>query len=463
MGRPHSVAVGVTFIVLALVSLIATSEGLSVGAVVHPLYGNGMGRGSEAVGVSAPSWGDCTVICPASTIPVGTWPSAVAVDPLNGNVYVANLGSSTLSVISGSTNYVVDTIPLPPAFGPQELTVNVVTGDLLVTGTCLGPGACPGSPVGVVSGLTESYLMTLSSNQSSGWGLAVDTATGAVYSTGPGIYEFANGTWSSTSAVVELARGTYAVDKSITLPAEAVGMIYDPANSDIYTGSPWSSYGPGNVSVISTATNSELSSFALPGNSSEFEFVLNSLSGDLYVVTAGIGIGSSDAVTVVSGSVNASTLTVPMNLTGGFQAAFDPTNGRLYLSDPDSGVVAVLAVLGDRIAPVASVPAPPGQLAVDSLNGDVFVANTSSNSVSEISGASNEVVFTVPVGLHPSAMVFDATNGRLYVVNEQSGTVTVIPTLVPSFHSVSWVVMLAFGSAPPAVLIALAVRGIRRR
>ncbi len=327
----------------------------------------------------------------------------------------------------------------------------------------LGPWGLPRIPVGVVSGLTESYLKTLSSSQSSGWGLAVNPATGAVYSSGPPGFVSANGTPSALPAVEVLARGTYALEASIPLQAQALGLTYDPANADVYTLSPWSSYGASNVSVISTATNSVLSSLALPANATEFEMVVNSSSGNLYVVSEGSGIGSPDEVSVLSGATMASTLTVPGNLTGGFQAAFDSTNGELYLSDPNSGVVGVLAVLGNGIVPVAFVPAPPGQLAVDTLNGDVFVANTTFNSVSEISGAGNQVVFTDPVGLNPSAMAFDATNGNLYVVNEQSGTVTVIPTVVPSFHSVSWVVVLAFGCAPPALLIALAVRGIRRR
>jgi YVTN family beta-propeller protein len=44
-----------------------------------------------------------------ATIPVGTFPFGIAYDPSNDNIYVANPLSSTVSVISGSTNSVIAT------------------------------------------------------------------------------------------------------------------------------------------------------------------------------------------------------------------------------------------------------------------------------------------------------------------------------------------------------------------
>ena len=50
-----------------------------------------------------------------ATIPVGTYPSEVAVSPTGpyaGDIYVTNYGSDTVSVINPATNTVVATIPL---------------------------------------------------------------------------------------------------------------------------------------------------------------------------------------------------------------------------------------------------------------------------------------------------------------------------------------------------------------
>jgi YVTN family beta-propeller protein len=46
------------------------------------------------------------------TITVGTHPTALTFDSKNDNIYVANFDSNTVSVISGATNTVTKTIPL---------------------------------------------------------------------------------------------------------------------------------------------------------------------------------------------------------------------------------------------------------------------------------------------------------------------------------------------------------------
>ena len=48
-----------------------------------------------------------------STIPVGNGPMGIAYDSKNGNMYVANFYSNTVSVIDAGTNNVIHTIPMP--------------------------------------------------------------------------------------------------------------------------------------------------------------------------------------------------------------------------------------------------------------------------------------------------------------------------------------------------------------
>src|SRR3954453_12530627 len=61
-----------------------------------------------------------------STIPVGSSPFGVAVDPNYGLVYVANAGSNTVSVIDPTTNTVVATIPV--GNGPFGVAINPFYG-----------------------------------------------------------------------------------------------------------------------------------------------------------------------------------------------------------------------------------------------------------------------------------------------------------------------------------------------
>jgi len=64
--------------------------------------------------VSRAADGDPAVI---ATIPVGSGPSDVAVNPNTDRIYVANSGSDTLSVIDGATNSVLTNVPMTRPYG----------------------------------------------------------------------------------------------------------------------------------------------------------------------------------------------------------------------------------------------------------------------------------------------------------------------------------------------------------
>ena len=56
-----------------------------------------------------------------ATVPVGSDPSGVAVDPVTGDVYVADTDSDSVSVISASTDKVRATVQLPVGSAPTGL------------------------------------------------------------------------------------------------------------------------------------------------------------------------------------------------------------------------------------------------------------------------------------------------------------------------------------------------------
>ena len=74
-----------------------------------------------------------------ATIPVGQYPAAVAVNPANGYVYVANSGSHTVSIIHDLT--VVQTVPV--GYVPGDIAVNPANGRVYVVN--YGSPPLPGS------------------------------------------------------------------------------------------------------------------------------------------------------------------------------------------------------------------------------------------------------------------------------------------------------------------------------
>jgi YVTN family beta-propeller protein len=67
---------------------------------------------------------------------VGDYPLGVAFNPRDGNMYVANYGDGTVSVIGIITNDVVATISVGQ--GPQWLAFNPRNGNLYVTNSISG-------------------------------------------------------------------------------------------------------------------------------------------------------------------------------------------------------------------------------------------------------------------------------------------------------------------------------------
>ena len=64
-----------------------------------------------------------------TTVPVGTEPSAVAVNPNTNQIYVANPYSNNVTVIDGATN---NTTTVPVGTNPSAVAVNPVTNQIYV-------------------------------------------------------------------------------------------------------------------------------------------------------------------------------------------------------------------------------------------------------------------------------------------------------------------------------------------
>ncbi|HET9183762.1 MAG TPA: YncE family protein [Candidatus Angelobacter sp.] len=64
--------------------------------------------------------------------PAGPFPNGVDVNLLNNKVYVANSNGSSVTIINGNNNKVLQTLPIPATF-PEQVAVNPVTGRTYVT------------------------------------------------------------------------------------------------------------------------------------------------------------------------------------------------------------------------------------------------------------------------------------------------------------------------------------------
>ena len=84
------------------------------------------------------------------TIPVGSYPLGVAVDPAAGTVYVANQGGGTVSVIDAATGTVTGTIPVGSQ--PFGMAVDPATRTLYVANFGGGTVSVIDAATGTVTG-----------------------------------------------------------------------------------------------------------------------------------------------------------------------------------------------------------------------------------------------------------------------------------------------------------------------
>lgn len=196
--------------------------------------------------------------------------------------------------------------------------------------------------------------------------------------------------------------------------------------------------GPGDSKSAVDPTGGPVFSFgvvaniSLPPDSVPVGVAADSVNGAVYVSTA-----FSDSVTVINGSTQNVTTTVPVgpNPAG---VVYDSANSEVYVADLFGNNVTVISTATNSVVTNIGVPAGPVALAYDSQNGNVWVADQFANVTSEISGTQNRVIETIPVGVYPISAAFDPSNGDLFVANAGSGNVSVVSTSSDTvIHSVS--------------------------
>ncbi|MCI4345502.1 MAG: YncE family protein [Thermoplasmata archaeon] len=92
-------------------------------------------------------------------------------------------------------------------------------------------------------------------------------------------------------------------------------------------------------------------------------------------------------------------------------AAYDPTNGYLYVANSGSNNVSVIN--GTKLIATVGAGSSPVSVTYDGTNGFVYVSNSGSPNVTVINGTKS--VGSVAVGPNPTTTAYDARNGYVYV------------------------------------------------
>ena len=262
-----------------------------------------------------------------STIPVGDGPLGIAYDFKNGNMYVANFLSNTISVIDGNTNNVISTIPLGSNASPADVAFDSENGKLYVTNFNAGT-------VSVIDGNTNQVIATLTVGGNP-TAIAFNPITENIY--------VADG----VNRVDVIDPITDNIVASVIVGNEPSGIAFDSHDGDMYV----TNFLSGTVSVIDTRTNTVIATIAMPPGANPSGVAFDSSNSEIYVtnfyqtgVGAG-GVGGGGIVSVIDDNTN----TIVDNLlvdSAPEEMVFDSASGQLYTTDFLSNTVDVISPFG---------------------------------------------------------------------------------------------------------------------
>lgn len=322
-----------------------------------------------------------------ATVPVGSYPVAIALNPVTKKIYVANQNSNNLTIIDGNT-YQATTIPMGTL--PTAVAVNPVTNKVYVS----NGGS---NTVTVLDGQTNHATTVPTSGYPAG--IAVNPVTNRIYVT------------NFTANTVTVINGATNATATVAVGLRPLAVAVNTVSNRIYVGN----QGRNTVCIIDGATNavSTVAVGTLPQ-----AIAINSITDQVYVANY-----RSANVSVIDGPTQAVS-TVPAG-TYPNALAVDPVQNRVYVANSGDNTTTVIdgATLATNNVVVGNYPA---SVDVDSFTNTIYFATQQNyGSVTALHGVDFSTL-SVAVGRSPNAVVVDAVANRVYTINAQDNTASVL-------------------------------------
>jgi YVTN family beta-propeller protein len=336
-------------------------------------------------------------------VDVGEDPVALAYDPSDGEMFVANEGSNNISAISDSSDTVVLN-SAPDYLGPDGIAFLPSVQDLDVAN---------GGSANVST--LDPDLGTVLSNTTVGNG--PDGIVDAVFNgtTNPIVASY------DTANVSILGADGGPVDAVVRLGQSPQEVAYDPlpGQHELFVAE---FLEQGTVSVVNdTADHFDPDGLTsnIPVGELPAGVVFDPTDQEAFVSNSG-----SDSVSVIWARSNAVVATVPVG-SGPWGLAWDNASDEVWVVNSESANVSVIDAATNTV--VETVPLPGGSdprgIAYDTATNFVYVTELTERQVALIN-ASTFAVTAVGSGLGGSQAVYDSTDHLVYVSNGVTGNVT---------------------------------------
>lgn len=333
--------------------------------------------------------------------------------------YITNYQSATVSVIDTSSNSVAKTIPV--GSGPVGVAVNPAGTLVYVTNSGSFNASCyypytgcgyTGGTVTVIDASTNSVVTTIAGVGHGPYAAAVNPAGTRLYVTNYGT----TGSAPSTVSVIDTSANT--VIAAVPVGNAPSGVVVSPDGTRVYVSNNQSQ----SISVIDATNNSVVKTISAGLASFPLTVALNPAGTRLYVSH----YLYNNVVSVIDTATNSVINTIPV-AGGTIGMAINPAGTRLYAAHTyyyATDQVSVVDLTQDRWVATVTVGGWPHGIAVNPSGTHIYVANAQSNSVSVIDADTNRVVTTVGVGGYPIAHGQFIGPGEPSCVEPRSGLVS---------------------------------------
>lgn len=337
------------------------------------------------------------VVVISVTTPSGTSafsPDAYFTYQGNQDVYVANCGVNTVTVIDSATNTITAIPPVgeqPNAIaitpdGNQAYVANFVDGTVSVIEAATH---LVGSTI-VLGGTPDATAITPN-------GMRVYTV------------DFSNNRVWMINTTSQLATPIAVGDLPITIAITPNGMKAYVVN-----------WGSNTVSAINILANT-VNTILVGGNPLGIAITPDG--------TAAFVTNSSDGTVSVINTANDAVSTPIKVGTSASAIAITPDGTKAYVVNPSDNTVSVINTASHTVIATISVGMSPTAIAITPDGTKAYVTNSADNTVSVINTANNMVISTIMVGLDPLAIAIIPDGTKAYVINFDSDTISVINTL----------------------------------
>ncbi len=245
-----------------------------------------------------------------ATIPVGTYPVAVAVNPVTNKIYVA-ISSGTVTVIDGATNTVCNTCTVAAGTTPYAVAVNPATNKIYVANQ-------NSNDVTVIDGTTNAATTVAAG--SFPHAVAANPVTNKIY-----VANYGSGT-------VTVIDGATNATTTVMASSASWAVAVNPVTNKIYV----ANYSSNDVTVIDGVTNATTT--VAVGMLPE-AVAVNQVTNRTYVANAGsnsvtvIGGGKASASILLSSSPNPSGQNQSVTFTATVSSAGGAPSGSVSFQD----------------------------------------------------------------------------------------------------------------------------------